>query len=35
MIVMPDWLVPMPIKRKREKTYIPSHKKRRQKRKKK
>ena len=34
MNVMPLGLVPYPIKKKREKTYIPIHKKRRKKRKK-
>jgi len=34
MIIMPPWLMPMPTKKKREKTYIPIHKKRRKKRKK-
>lgn len=32
MIVAPMWLFPMHVKKKREKTYIPIHKKRRKKR---
>jgi len=35
MIIPPDWLMPIPIKKKKEKTYIPIHKKRRIKRRKK
>jgi len=34
MNIMPPWLMPMPMKKKREKTYIPIHKKRRGKKKK-
>jgi len=34
MFAIPEWWISIPIKRKREKTYIPMHEKRRKKRKK-